>query len=159
VELLHEDARDAGLCVGEHLLGCWCRICRGSAAVSRAGLAWRGVERGSCSAGGLGDERVCAKCGVATWVGGESCVYPGKGSPISAACFNYGAVGDKLCVAAVSCRDCNWAAYETDLTEARAAGCWRWSCCGGGCASVWWCPAGAAAEADADRKSGTDHLR
>src|SRR6202035_2917741 len=43
VELLYEDAGDAGVCVGGHLLGCWCRLCSGSTAVSRAGVARRGV--------------------------------------------------------------------------------------------------------------------
>ena len=29
------------------------------------------MKRGSCFAGGLGDERVCAECNVATWVAGS----------------------------------------------------------------------------------------
>src|ERR1700722_9806420 len=157
VELLHEDAGDAGACVGGHLLGCWCRLCSGSIAVSRAGLAWRGVERGSCFAGGLGDERVCAECNVATWVGRKSCVFATEVSPVSAAGFDHGALGDDLCVTAVSCCDCDCAAHPTALMGARVAGCWRGSWRGGGRAAVWCAAAVAAAEADG--KSGTDHLR
>src|SRR5580704_12834723 len=62
-----------------------------------------GAERGSCFAGGLGDERVCAECNVATWVGRKSCVFATEVSPVSAAGFDHGALGDDLCVIAVSC--------------------------------------------------------
>ena len=157
LELLYEDAGDAGGCVGEHLLGCWCRLCSGSTAVSRAGIARRGAERGSCFAGGLGDERVCAECNVATWVGRKSCVFAAEISPVSAAGFDHGALRDDLCVTAVSCCDCDCAAPQTALMEARVAGCWRGSWRGGGRAAVWCAAAVAAAEADG--KNGTDHLR
>src|SRR4030095_6028504 len=120
VELLYEDAGDAGLCVGGYLLRCGRRLCSGSAAVSRTGFEWRVVERASCSASGLGDERVCTKRDVATRIGGKSCVFAAEVSPVPAAGFDHRAVGDELCVAAVSRCDCDWPAHEGDLTEVRA---------------------------------------
>ena len=60
---------------------------------SRAGIARRGAERGSCFAGGLGDERVCAVCNVATWVGRKSCAFAAEVSPGSAAGFDHGVFG------------------------------------------------------------------
>jgi hypothetical protein len=45
VELLDEDAGDAGICVGGYLPGCECCLCSGSASVSCAGVAWRSAER------------------------------------------------------------------------------------------------------------------
>src|SRR5580700_9528138 len=69
----------------------------------------------------------------------------------------HGALGDDLCVTAVSCCDCDCAAHQTALMEARVAGCWRGSWRGGGRAAVW-CGAAVAA-AEADSKSGADHLR
>jgi hypothetical protein len=111
-------------------------------------LQRRGAERGSCFAGGLGDERICAECNVATWVGRKSCVFAAEVSPVSAAGFDHGALGDDLCVTAVSCCDCDCAAHQTALMEARVAGCWRGSWRGGGRAAVWCAAAVAAAEAD-----------
>src|ERR1700733_5224450 len=142
-----------------YLLDRGCHLCSGNAAVSRAGLAWRGVERTSRSARGLGNERVFAKRDVATWVGGKSGVFAAEISPVSSARFDHGAVGDELCVAAVSCRDCDWAAHEAALTEARATGCRRRRWSGRGCAGVWFGAAGTTAETDADDKGGADYLR
>jgi hypothetical protein len=105
VELLHEVLGDAGLCMGGYLLNRKCHLCSGNPTVSGAGIAWRAVERTSCSAGGLGDERICAKCDVTSWVGGKSCIFATEISSASAACFDHGSVGDELCVTAVSC--CN----------------------------------------------------
>src|SRR6202035_3198626 len=88
------------------------------------GAVWSGVL---AFAGGLGDDRVCAECNVATWVGRKSCVFAAEVSPVSAAGFDHGALGDDLCVTAVSCCDCDCAAHQTALMEARVAGCWRGS--------------------------------